>query len=355
MGMKLKDVLKPLRKMAPEFTAEAWDNVGLQIGDKEQIINKALLTVDITDSCLEEAKEKGCELIISHHPLIFKPLKNLTASDYIPRLVSKAIKHGLAIYAMHTNLDLAEKGVNRALGDALGLKRGRGLVPSGYKEYVKVITFVPNTEVESIREALWTQKAGFIGNYDHCAFETIGTGRFRPLTGTNPYLGTVGKEEEVEEIRLETIINKEKYLDLIEQIKKIHPYEEPVIDVYPLTYPKESRYLGEFINLETPVDLETLLNRWGKKTLFYGAKDEFKRIAILGGSGSIGVEFALKNKADLFITGELDYHELIQAREEGLAVLLLGHGASEAPVLNNLLDIMPIEAQIASKPYLVTP
>jgi hypothetical protein len=154
----------------------------------------------------------------------------------------------------------------------------------------------------------------------------------------------------------EAFTTLEKYKEYVTDIKRYHEIRLIVF----LNSGDFQQAWGEFKLSLPPTDdlnienLEILLNRWGKKALFYGSKDEFKRIAILGGSGSIGVEFALKNKSDLFITGELDYHELIQAREEGLSILLLGHGASEAPVLNNLLEIMPIEAQIAAKPYLVT-
>lgn len=352
--MKLRDVLKPLKVIAPEQTAEPWDNIGLQIGDINQDIKRALLTVDITNEVIDEAIAKECQLIISHHPLIFKPLKNLTTDSVVSRLALKAGKNNLAVYALHTNLDLAENGVNRALGEALGFERGKGLVPLGYQEFVKLVTFVPEENAPDLREALWESGAGFIGNYDHCSFEILGTGRFRPLQGSKPFIGSQGEDENINELRIETVVPLEGYSDLVAKIKKFHPYEEPVIDAYQLQYPKKSRYMGEIIKLKKGLALEVILRHWQKNTFFYGAKKEFKHIAILGGSGSVGLNYALKDKADLFITGELDYHELLLAQEEGLAILLLGHGASEAPVLKSLANIVPVETEIASTPYLTT-
>ena len=232
--MKLRDVLKPLKVIAPEKTAEPWDNVGLQIGDINQDIKRALLTIDITNEVIEEAIAKECQLIISHHPLIFKPLKNLTTNSVVSRLALKASQSNLAVYASHTNLDLAENGVNRALGAALGFERGKGLVSLGYQEFVKLVTFVPEENASVLREALWQSGAGLIGNYDHCSYETLGTGRFRPLQGSEPFIGRQGEDEKVNELRIETIVPLEGYTDLLTQIKKLHPYEEPVIDVYQL-------------------------------------------------------------------------------------------------------------------------
>ncbi len=352
--MKLRDVLKPLRVIAPEKTADPRDNVGLQVGDINQEIKRALLTVDITNEVIEEAIVKECQLIISHHPLIYKPLKNLTTDSLVSRLALKAGKNNLAIYALHTNLDLAENGVNRALGKALGLERGKGLIPLGYQEYVKLVTFVPEENTSALREALWESGAGFIGNYDHCSFEILGTGHFRPLQGSKPFIGSQGEDEKTGELRIETLVPLEGYTDLVAKIKKIHPYEEPVIDAYQLQYPKKTRYMGEIIKLKEALPLEVILRRWQKNTLFYGHKKEFKHIAILGGSGSVGLSYALKNHVDLFITGELDYHDLLLAQEEELAILLLGHGASEAPVLKSLANIVPVETVIASTPYLTT-
>jgi dinuclear metal center YbgI/SA1388 family protein len=350
--MKLKDVLKPLKEMAPENTAEPWDNVGLQIGDSNLEINRVLLTVDITEEVIEESIKNRCNLIVSHHPLIFKPLKDLSKNSPTVRLAIKAIQNNIAIYTMHTNLDKAENGVNRALGEKLGLEKGKGLVSSGYKEYIKVVVYVPKADADKVREALWLGEAGVIGDYDHCSFEMEGLGRFRPLEGTNPYIGMANQDTEVEELRIETIVPIEKYRALIDRVKQAHPYEEPVIDAYLLQYPKFSSYMGEIVNCKEPLTVEDISKRWGKKLLFYGENKNFKRIAILGGSGSIGLEYAVKNNADLFITGELGYHDLLEALEQGLSVMLLGHGASEALVLEKLQEIIPVEAQIASKPYL---
>lgn len=357
--MKLSEILVPLKALAPEKTAEQWDNVGLQIGDLKKDITRALLTVDITNEVIEEAVMKNCQLIIAHHPLIFKPIKNLSASSLISRLVAKAIKNDIAIYIMHTNLDLSPGGVNYALKSALGFNsldvRSKGLVPLGYNEYVKVVTFVPQESVELVRTALWESNAGQIGNYDHCSFELDGLGRFRPLEGSQPFIGNEGAEETVNEIRIETIIPLERFNMVVEKIKQNHPYEEPVIDGYLLQYPKRTRYMGEIVKLNQHIALENIQKSWGKPTLYYGDKVEFKNIAILGGSGSMGLEYAIKNKVDLYITGELDYHELIVARQEGLSVLLLGHGASEAPVLGEIAKILPVQSEIATAPYLNTP
>lgn len=354
--MKLKDVLKPLKDFAPESTAEPWDNVGLQVGSQLDEVEKVLLTVDVTESTVDEAVEKGCQLIVSHHPMIFKPLKSLEVAGLVPRTLVKAIKSNIAIYCAHTNLDLAEGGVNHALSDALGLLGGRvkGLVASGYNEFAKVVVYVSEDAVDQVKEALWRGGAGHIGNYDHCLYQIEGTGQFRPLEGTDPYLGTQGEDTQISEIRLETIVSLRDYPSLIEKVKEAHPYEEPVIDVFPLHFPKNTRYMGMICTLDRTVELEELQARWGKKTMFVGEKKPIKKVAVLGGSGGRGVEYAVKGRVDLFVTGELDYHDLIALQAEGVAALLLGHGASEAPVLEALQEILPVDSIISQNPYFET-
>ncbi|MDD2431922.1 MAG: Nif3-like dinuclear metal center hexameric protein [Firmicutes bacterium] len=355
--MKLKDVVKPLRALAPENTAESWDNVGLQVGNNKDEINKVLLTLDVTEEVIEEASKKKCELVISHHPIIFKPLKNLDSSNLVPRILQRAIKAEVAIYSAHTNLDLAEGGVNYALARALGIEnnKSKGLVPLGYKEFFKAVIYVPPEAVSDVTKVLWDGGAGQIGNYDHCLYEIEGRGQFRPLEGTDPYKGTRGEDTKISEKRLETIVSFKDYPSLIEKVKKVHPYEEPVIDIFPLQYPKRSNYMGAVYALETPTTLDTLKESWGKKAIFLGdAKKSIRKLALLGGSGSMGLEYAVKNRVDLYVTGELDYHELILLKEEGISVLLLGHGASEAPVLEVLKELLPVESEISQTPYLTT-
>ncbi len=202
--MKIKEIVKPLEEFAPLFLQESYDNSGLLLGHPDDEINKVLITLDITEEIMEESIRKKCNLIISHHPLIFSGLKSITGKNATERMVQKAIKNDIGIYAFHTNLDNTDKGVNEILCDKLGLKNRKILTPK--KEMLrKLVTFCPIEHAENVRKALFEAGAGNIGNYDNCSFNTPGTGSFRGSEKANPFVGEKGKLHYEEEIRIETI------------------------------------------------------------------------------------------------------------------------------------------------------
>ena len=231
--IKIKDILKEIERYAPLPLQESFDNAGVQAGDVNQPASGALLCLDVTEEIVDEAIAKGCNLIISHHPLAFKPFKSLTGSTYIERCMMKACKYDLVIYAAHTNLDNAPGGVNFKLAEILGLQNIRVLSPQA-NALLKLVTFVPAAYAETVRNALFQAGAGHIGNYNSCSFTAEGEGSFKAGEGTSPFCGKIGELHTEAEVRIETILPAFKTAGIIRALLSVHPYEEPTFDVYPL-------------------------------------------------------------------------------------------------------------------------
>ena len=312
--MKLKDITKFLEDYAPLSLQESYDNSGLLLGLPEAEINKAIITLDITNEVIDEAIDSKCELIIAHHPLIFKGLKSLTGKTYVEKLVVKAIKNDIAIYAIHTNLDNIQDGVNGILAEKLGLKNTSILVSSnnGFK---KLVTFCPVKHAEKVREAMFNVGAGHIGNYDSCSYNLMGEGSFRGLEGANPYVGSKGEIHFEKEIRIETIVPDFKIGKVIHAMKAAHPYEEVAYDVYPLDNKNTAIGAGMIGELVTEMQAKDFLLHL-KEMLncnvirFNSLIDrKIKKVAICGGSGSFLIESAYRSGADIFVTGDVKYHD----------------------------------------------
>jgi dinuclear metal center YbgI/SA1388 family protein len=331
--MKIREFIKPLEEFAPVFLQEDYDNSGLLIGNPDHEVSKVLITLDITKEVMQEAIHKKFDIIISHHPLIFKGLKSITGKNATERLVQTAIENKIAIYAMHTNLDNVDQGVNEILSDKLGLINRKILSPK--KDLLrKIVTFCPPDHVEKVRKALFDAGAGHIGNYDSCSFNTPGTGSFRGLENTNPFAGEKGTLHYENEIRIETIFPAYLEESILNALFSAHPYEEVAYDIYRL----ENKFnrvgagmIGELKFETEEAEFLALLKKIIKTGCIKHSHltgKKVKRVAVCGGSGSFLINDALKSGADAFITGDVRYHDFFEG-ENKMLIADVGHYESE--------------------------
>lgn len=330
---KIKDILREIETFAPLPLQESYDNSGVQVGDVNQPATGALLCLDVTEEVIDEAIELGCNLIIAHHPLLFKPLKRLTGSNYIERCVIKACKNDIVIYAAHTNLDNAHGGVNFYLADLLGLKNVRVLSPQK-NALLKFVTFVPEAYAGIVRNALFNAGAGNIGNYDACSYNLSGEGTFKANDGCKPFCGEVGEVHFEPEIRIETILPAYKKAAVVRALLSVHPYEEPAYDFYPLA--NDWNETGSGIVGELPEAEEEHLFLSRLKDLFHVGcvkhsalrNKPVREVALCGGSGAFLINEAIAYGADVFITGEAKYNDFYNV-ENRILLAVIGHYESE--------------------------
>ncbi len=334
--MLIKDITNYLEEFAPLSLQESYDNSGLLIGSSTKKVNKILITLDVTEEVINEAVNKKCELIIAHHPIIFKGIKKLTSSNVTEKLVVKAIKKDIAIYAIHTNLDNVIGGVNSILANKLGIKNTNILSPKKSGLY-KIICYCPIEFTKSLQNAMFNAGAGNIGNYDSCSFTSEGAGTFKPLAGSNPFVGKENRLHNEKENRIEVILPEYRLNNVINAMKNAHPYEEPAFDVYALYNTNTmvgSGLIGELDNA-TPIKeyLKTVKQILGTKYIKHNKLIDrpVKKVAICGGSGSFLIDAAAQNKADLFITADIKYHEYFE-HTETMTIADAGHYETEHPV-----------------------
>lgn len=331
--MKLKEITDFLEEYAPLQLQEPYDNAGLLTGSPGQNIDKALITLDVTDAVMDEAIAKGCQLIIAHHPLIFKPIKQLTGATQVEQLIIKSIKNDLALYAMHTNLDNVKNGVNKMLAEKLGLKNTRVLAPadSGLK---KLVTFCPNEYAPKVREAIFEAGAGYIGNYDNCSYNLKGEGTFRALEGANPFVGKKNEIHTEKETRIETIVPDFKINNVVKAMIAVHPYEEVAYDIYPLDNMNVNTGAGMLGETEKETDaiffLEKVKRVLKSDVIRYShfTEKSIRKVALCGGSGSFLIPDAYRSGADIFITGDVKYHDFF-GYEGKMVIADAGHYETE--------------------------
>jgi dinuclear metal center YbgI/SA1388 family protein len=331
--MKLVEITSLLESFAPLSYQESYDNSGLQVGDEQQDITSALITVDVTDEVLDEAMKKGSNLIITHHPLIFSEIKKITGKSMSERLIIKAIRNNICIYAAHTNLDNIKSGVNARICQKLELKNCTILSPvKGALK--KLVTFIPPEHAEKVRQAVFGAGAGVIGEYDQCSYNLEGYGTFRGSGNTNPFIGEKGKLNFEKEIRFETIFPENLQSAIIRALLEAHPYEEVAYDIYPLDNMHHETGAGMVGETSVPFDTINFLKRMKKvfnaSTVRYSkvVKDKINKVAVCGGSGSFLIREAIHSGADLFITGEMKYHQFFEA-EDKIILADIGHFESE--------------------------
>src|SRR5690625_5300843 len=256
MTVTVKDIVQQLETIAPSSYAFDRDPIGLHIGNYNQKVNRVMVTLDVLENVVDEAIEKKVDMIIAHHPLIFRPLKQIDINSEKGKVIKKLIMHDISVYVAHTNLDIVENGVNDMLMNELKLKNRRVLVETGAEKLFKFVVFVPTTHEDIVRDALSEMGAGHIGNYSHCTFNSPGVGTFKPLEGTNPYIGSTNELEKVDEVRMETIVPESKLNQVVEGAKAAHPYEEMAYDIYPLHLKGEEYGLGRLGELDEEMTLK---------------------------------------------------------------------------------------------------
>jgi len=342
--MKLSLLTAYLESLAPLAYQEDYDNSGLIVGNPDKDVQQALISLDCTEAIVDEAIAKGCQVIISHHPIVFRGLKKFTGKTYVERVVEKAIKHDIAIYAIHTNLDNVMDGVNAKICETLELKNCRILAPkSGLLK--KLVTYVPGEKAEQVRNALFHAGAGNIGNYSECSFNAEGIGTFNGDEDTNPYVGVPGTRHHESEIRIETVYPANIESKLLMALFLAHPYEEVAYDLYNLTNQNQQVGSGMIGELEDEMSEEEFLfvikqnmqARVIRHTALTGKN--VKRVAVCGGAGGFLLKHAITAGADVFVTADYKYHEFFDA-DGKLVIADIGHFESEQFTVQLLYDII---------------
>lgn len=325
------DVFQLMESWAPKHLAYDWDNVGLQIGSYEKPVKKIMVTLDVMENVVDEAIENDVDLIIAHHPILFKPLKQINLDSTKGRIVQKLLANQISVYASHTNLDIARGGVNDMLCNALNINIEGPLQEVHAEQLFKLAVFVPKTHVRQVMDALSEHGAGHIGNYSHCTFQSAGYGTFKPLEGTNPFIGSENQLEQVEEVKLETIVQESIVNQVVNAMINQHPYEEVAYDIVPLKNKGTLFGIGRIGKLSETMSLETLCSRV-KTSLDIPSvrvtgdlKKRVKKIAVLGGSGEGYIHAAKQKGADVYITGDMTFHQAQDAWAMGLSVIDPGH------------------------------
>jgi dinuclear metal center YbgI/SA1388 family protein len=331
--MKLFELTSYLESLAPLSSQESYDNSGLIVGDPNMEVTGALISLDCIESIVEEAIEKNCNVVVAHHPILFKGLKRLNGSDYVQRTILKAIKNDIALYAIHTNLDNYRFGVNAEIGKRLGLTDLKVLAPK--KDVLtKLVVYVPDDYVATVMNALFEAGAGGIGNYDECSFSTSGTGTFKPLEGSDPFSGEQGERENALETKVEVLVSKHTLGGVLRAMKEAHPYEEVAYEVYPILNENNFEGSGMIGMLSEPIPTKEFLQHV-KDTFQCGVirhtdliTDSIQTVAFCGGAGGFLLRNAISKKADIFITGDYKYHEFFDA-EQRIIIADIGHYESE--------------------------
>ncbi|SHK06953.1 Nif3-like dinuclear metal center hexameric protein [Tepidibacter formicigenes] len=333
--MYVKDIIKVFEKKYPKDLAYNWDNVGLMIGDLNSKVEKILVTLEATIEVVNEAVEKNVDLIITHHPFLFKGLKNINKNTPKGNCIYKLIQNNISVYSAHTNFDIAYNGLNDAIANILDLEDIKILDKTYVEKLYKIAIYTPISHEESVRDAMAKAGAGHIGKYSHCTFNTKGIGTFMPLDNSNPYIGSKDNLEKVEEIKIETICKQQDLNKVVNEMLKVHPYEEVAYDIYKLKNEGEKYGLGRIglvkENMTLGVFAQTVKEKLNLKDLrFVGNPNkEIKKVAIVSGSGAEFISKAYNKGADVLITGDVKYHDAQDALEIGMGVIDAGHFGSE--------------------------
>lgn len=351
------EIIQLFEQFAPKGLAMEGDKIGLQIGRLNKKVDRMLIALDVLENVVDEAIEKDVQLIIAHHPIIYRPLKNLLTDTTQGKMIEKLLKHDIAVYAAHTNLDVAKGGVNDLLAAALGLEDAEVLVPTFDTKLKKLVVYVPASHANEIRTVLGKAGAGFIGNYSNCSFSANGTGRFMPGENTDPFIGQAGRLEEVDEVKIETIVPEPLLKKTVTAMIKAHPYEEVAYDVYPLENKGETLGLGRIGRVN-----EMTLGEFAEKVktalevptvrVVGDVTAKIKKVAVLGGDGNKYFMNAKFRGADVYITGDIYYHTAHDALMQGLNMIDPGHNVEKvmkkglSKVLEKLCQEAGFEVQV---------
>jgi dinuclear metal center YbgI/SA1388 family protein len=362
------EIIQLFESWSPKNFALDEDPVGLQIGQLNRAVKQVLVTLDVTPEVVQEAIDKNCQLIISHHPPIFRPLKNLRTDTFAGKIVELCLKHDISVYAAHTNLDVATGGVNDLLAHALELQDIQLLEETFSEPLMKIAVFIPESHAEQLRLSLASAGAGKIGDYDSCSFSTSGEGRFQPLTGANPVIGQINQLEIVNEVKVEVVFPSSLQSKIVKAMKEIHPYEEVAFDLWTLDAKTNIQGIGRIGVLPEKMDLETFA-KYVKERLsvpfvrMVGDSNTLvHKVAVLGGDGNSYIHKAKRAGADVFVTGDLYFHIAQDALAQGLSIIDPGHhvesimknGVSikmNALCQDNKFDCLFIPSSISTEPF----
>lgn len=331
--MKIKEITSYIESVAPLCYQESYDNSGLICGDDQTAATKVLVTLDCTESILDEAIALGCNLIIAHHPIVFSGLKKITGKNYVERVLIKAIKNDIAIYAAHTNLDSVQNGVNAQIAEKIGLVNTKILSPK-FGLLKKLVTFCPLNKANEVRQALFDAGCGNIGNYDECSFNSEGFGTFKANDLTKPYVGEKGSQHKEQELKIETIYPSYREHVIVSALLQAHPYEEVAYDLLPLANKHANVGSGLIGDLPKEEDELSFLKRLKQNmqtncirhTQVIGKK--IKKVAICGGSGSFLLNEAIAAGAGIFVSADFKYHQFFDA-DNKIVIADTGHYESE--------------------------
>lgn len=340
--MKVHDIHRFFQQWAPAEVAWEKDNIGLQVGDDNGVVKGILVSLDVTGPVLAEALRRRTNVIISHHPLLFRPLRSITPREQAGRYVQELIRNRVHAYSAHTNLDFTRGGTSFALAGRLGLV-GVDFLVKRNKLNFKVVTFVPAAQAQRVADVMAQAGAGTIGNYEQCSFRMEGTGTYRPNDGANPVVGTRGRLEKVPEVRLEMIVPRWNLAGVLSAMKQAHPYEEAAYDVYHLENHGDDSGMGVIGELKRPQPLSSFLRKI-KRSLgttalrWTGNPDRIiHRVAACGGSGADLLDEAVNQRADVFVTADVKYHGFHDA-DGRIALVDAGHYETELPVVHTIVE-----------------
>jgi dinuclear metal center YbgI/SA1388 family protein len=332
MNVRINEIIQVLERWAPPSLQESYDNSGLICGEAHQYCTGVVVCLDSTEAVIDEAIEKGYNLVVAHHPILFSGIKKLTGKTYAERAVIKAIRNNIAIYALHTNLDAVLLGVNRKIGEKLGIHKME-ILRKSEQELLQLVTYVPENNAEDVRKALFTAGAGAIGNYDECSFNISGMGTFRPGPGSGPVIGSIGIRESLQEQRIEVVLPKWKKQTVLEALFKAHPYEEVAYQMFKTENTLQDAGSGMVGMLNEGVSIEFFLKH--VKSVFGGLirhtephKPNIQKIAWCGGSGSFLLQDAIRSGADVMLTSDFKYHQFFDADKQ-ITIVDIGHFENE--------------------------
>ncbi len=332
--MLVRDVMAAVDRWAPPALSYSWDRAGLSIGSPDSKVTKILVALTVTSETFEAALAAKAQMIVSHHPLIWEPLTTLRSDNAKARLCLNIANKKIACYSAHTNLDVVPQGVNHILAERLGLKNVSPLFPVQHAQRLKLVTFVPETHLAAVRDAVTAAGAGVIGDYTHCSFSAPGTGTFKPGSGASPYSGSKRRVNHEPELRFETLLPSARTAEVVQALKDAHPYEEVAYDLVMLDGSDPAVSLGLRGELARAVRLNTFASRVRgaleiKHLRVAGdMKNKVRSIAVLGGSGGESAA-EVPGDVDVYVTGDVKYHEALDARERGLNIIDAGHHGTE--------------------------
>ena len=340
--MTIQHITDFLEMRFPLSLQESYDNCGLTYGHKKNTLKGVLISLDVTEEIVQEAISKNCNLIISHHPVIFKGLKKINGTNMSERVLELCIKNEIALYAIHTNLDNHKEGVNKRISDKIGLVNPQILAPKK-GTLVKLSVFVPQEDSEKLSNALYEVGAGAVGNYTECSFQSLGQGTFKPNENAKPSKGVINKQSIEAETKVEFLVPLDRISDVLHAMQGNHPYEEVAHDIVPLLNEQQDMGSGMIGALEKPMPTKMFLDKiketFGAGVIKHTAlvHKEIKTVALCGGTGSFLIEHAKRKKADIFISSDIKYHEFFDANET-LIIADIGHYESEQYTVNLIYE-----------------